>query len=233
MNQTFGPAGSERFAAAVRRFDEENSRDPNHQLIDGKQVPGELAYSRWLTQWVLRLKPDASEPLLLAARAAHLRRWTIARDSYPATRAGYLRWRSDLKKFHAEMAGAILREVGYGKETIAQVQGLISKSAFPQEAESRTLEDALCLVFLEYQFAELAQKASEEKMVNALRKTWQKMTPSAQAIALTLKYDSHLKVLLGRALEPDPPARAHSGPQTPPSPPRPSSGGEGRGQPAD
>jgi uncharacterized protein DUF4202 len=213
MNQTFGTPTSERFAAAVRRFDQENSRDPNHQLIDGQPVPGELAYSRWVTQWVLRLAPAASEALLLAARAAHLRRWTIARESYPATRAGYLRWRGDLKKFHAEEAAAILREVGYAEQTIGQVQGLISKSAFPREAESHTFEDALCLVFLEHQFAELAQKSPDEKIINALRKTWQKMTPAARAIALTLKYEPRLNTLLLRALEPEPPARGHSSPQ--------------------
>ena len=56
--------------------------------------------------------PKASEPLRLAARCQHLCRWMIPRDSYPMTRAGYLKWREDLKHFHAEKAGAILRELG-------------------------------------------------------------------------------------------------------------------------
>ena len=37
------------------------------------------------------------ETLLLAARAHHLRRWELPRDSYPVGRAGYLRWRRDQK----------------------------------------------------------------------------------------------------------------------------------------
>jgi hypothetical protein len=203
MNQSLVPAGSERFATAIRRFDEENSRDPNYHWEHGKPVPRELIYSQWLTQWVLRLKPDASEPLLLAARAAHLRRWSIARSSYPATRPGYLKWRGDLKRFHAQAAAAILQEVGYGQETIEHVKALIAKSAFPQDPDSRTLEDALCLVFLEHQFAELAQKSTDEKLINALRKTWQKMTAPAQAVALTLQYDPHQNNLLRRALQPE------------------------------
>ena len=39
------------------------------------------------------------------------------------------------------------------------------------------LEDALCLVFLEYQLADLAAKTAEDKTINALQKSWQKMTP--------------------------------------------------------
>jgi len=102
MSQTFVPEDPQRFATAMRRFDEENSRDPNVQPYNGKTVPRELAYSEWLSAWVLRLKPEASEALRLAARSAHLCRWVISRDTYPSTRAGYLRWREALKQFHAQ-----------------------------------------------------------------------------------------------------------------------------------
>ena len=52
-----------RFAAAVRRFDEENARDPNMQVVDGVAQPRELVYARWLTDWVRQLCPAASEAL--------------------------------------------------------------------------------------------------------------------------------------------------------------------------
>src|SRR6476646_81686 len=98
----------------------------------------------------------------------------IPRSNYEMTRPGYLKWRNDLKKFHAERAGEILTEVGYPAETVASVQALNLKKNFPADPESRVLEDALCLVFLQYQFAELAAKTSDEKMINALRKSWNK-----------------------------------------------------------
>ena len=199
MNHSFTPQDRQRFEGALRRFDEENGRDPNRQLEGEVALPRELVYSQWLSEWVLRLKPDASEALRLAARCAHLCRWAIARDSYPMNRAGYLRWRGELKNFHARRAGEILRENGYGEEMVAQVQGLVSKSAFPADPESRVLEDALCLVFLEHQFAELAGKNSEEKVINALRKAWKKMTPLAQEMALKLTYPPREKELLNRA----------------------------------
>src|SRR5512135_2550231 len=91
---------SARFERAIREFDELNGRDPNLENVDGRMVPRELIYSQWLTNWVLKLEPNASEELLLAARSQHICRWMHPRDSYPMTRAGYLKWRENLKKFH-------------------------------------------------------------------------------------------------------------------------------------
>lgn len=200
MNESFLPLDHRRFATAFQRFDEENSRDPNFQLKDGAQMPRELAYAQWLSDWVLRLKPDAGEALRLAARSAHLCRWVIARNSYPMTRPGYLRWRAELKKFHARKVGEILQEIGYPENLVWHVQSLVSKSAFPADPDSRLLEDALCLVFLEHQFGDLASKSSDEKVINALQKTWTKMTPAAHAAAMKLTYGPREKVLLARAL---------------------------------
>jgi hypothetical protein len=159
-------------------------------------------YAEWLTDWVLRLAPAASEPLRLAARCQHLRRWEIPRESYPATRAGYLQWRQKLKEFHAEQAARILREVGYEESIVQQVQALNLKKNFPADPEVRVLEDALCLVFLERQFADLARKAPPEKMVTALQKCWGKMTERARAEALKLSYTPELQALLNQALTP-------------------------------
>ena len=116
------------------------------------------------------------------------------------TRPGYLKWRADLKKFHAEKSGAILRKVGYDDDTIRRVQDLNLKKNFPADAECRVLEDGLCLVFLEFQFASLAAKSDEEKMVNAVRKSWEKMTEAARAEALKLNFGTREKSLIARAL---------------------------------
>jgi len=200
MQSPFEPNDPERFAAALRRFDEENARDPNLESADGKSQPRELIYAQWLTDWVLKLSPDASEALRLAAHCQHIARWQIPRDSYPMTRPGYLQWRADLKKFHAQKAGEILRAVSYDDDTIRRVQELNLKRNFPADPESRVLEDALCLVFLERQLAALAAKSDDAKMINALQKSWKKMTPAAHAKALKLKYGAREQSLLERAL---------------------------------
>jgi hypothetical protein len=188
------------FDNAIRRFDEENAKDPNSEIIDGNKCPRELVYAERLTEWVLKLSPTASESLRLAARCQHLCRWAIPRNQYEMNRAGYLKWRNDLKKFHAQKAGEILKEVGYDSETIQRVQDLNLKKNFPKDPESQTLEDALCLVFLQYQFKEFMEKNTEEKLIDIVQKTWKKMSSQAHSEALKLSLDQNQKTILDRAL---------------------------------
>ena len=189
---------NEKFARAIQRFDEENARDPHQE--NGR--PRELVYAERLSDWVLKLSPGAGEALRLAARCQHICRWQSPRENYPMTRPGYLKWRADLKQFHAEKSGQILREVGYDDDTIRRVRDLNLKKNFPADAECRVLEDALCLVFLEFQFRALAAKSEDEKMINALRKSWEKMTETARAEALKLHFGEREKNLVQRALQP-------------------------------
>jgi hypothetical protein len=190
-----------RFLNAIRLFDDANAADPNHDVVDGVTHPRELLYARRLTDWVLRLKPDASEALRLAARCQHLCRWETPRDRYPMDRAGYLRWRTDLKKFHAQKAGAILREAGYGDDVIARVQALNLKQDLGKDPDCQVIEDALCLVFLEHQLTELAAKTEEAKVINALKKSWAKMSESGRAAALQLNYSERERALIEAALK--------------------------------
>jgi hypothetical protein len=195
------PEKSSRLERALQLFDAANAEDPHIESANGKAWPREQLYSARLHSWVTRLVDAPSEPLLLAAHCQHLRRWKIPRGSFPATRAGYLRWRADLKKFHAAESAAILRDCGYDEVTIAAVQALNLKSNFPTDPDSRVLEDALCLVFLEFQFEELASRTSDEKMINALRKSWGKMSVSARQYALKLQYSAKCSDLIRQALQ--------------------------------
>jgi hypothetical protein len=201
VSAPFRPNDSQRFESALCRFDGDNSRDPNTEAINGVSQPREWLYAQRLVNWVLRLCPGAFAELRLAARCQHMCRWEIPRQSHPMTRAGYLQWRATLKKFHAQKAGDILREAGYPDDVIRRVQDLNLKKHFPDDPETRVLEDALCLVFLEFQFADLAAKTPADKTINALQKSWQKMTDAARAEALKLNYGEREKALLERALK--------------------------------
>jgi hypothetical protein len=198
MNSGIGDP--DRFAAAIACFDQHNAADPNVERADGVAHPRELFFAHRLSEWVLKLCPQAGEALQLAARCQHLRRWEIPRSSHPMTRAGYLQWRAALKIFHAQKSGEILRQFGYPDDFVLRVQNLNLKKNFPADPDSRVLEDALCLVFLQYQLADLASKTADDKVINALRKSWAKMTPAARAEALKLSYSAREKSLLDQAL---------------------------------
>ena len=189
-----------RFREAIRHFDKLNAADPNQEIVDGMSFPRELLNAQRLSQWVMALAPHASEVLRLASRCQHLCRWMIPRQRYEMTRAGYHQWRNELKHFHAEKSSEVLRAVGYAEKFIERVRDLNRKRNFPADDDSRVLEDALCLTFLQFQFAELAGKTDDEKIINALQKSWKKMTPLGHEQALKLSYEPRERRLLERAL---------------------------------
>jgi len=116
-----------RYYRAVDRFDALNAEDPNVSLVNGKPQPKELVYARRMSEWLLRLEPDAPETLRLAARGQHLMRWHIPRETFPKDRGGYLNWRTTLYDFHADAVSQVLRSVGYDENTIARVASLVRK----------------------------------------------------------------------------------------------------------
>src|SRR6185503_15015262 len=103
-------------------------------------------HGRMMDAWVRHLDPDADDLALLAARAHHLRRWTLPRTDYPEGRSGYLRWRTTLKRQHAAEVGEILGEAGYDDAVIERVQQIIRKEALGRDPAVQVHEDALCLV---------------------------------------------------------------------------------------
>lgn len=193
-----------RFRHAIDRIDAANDDDPRRAMDErtGEEVARERLYARRMTEALARLDRDASVALRLAVRAQHIRRWTIPRDEYPMDRAGYLRWREALKRFHAETTAAILRDVGYDEETIARVSSLLRKERLRTDPETQTLEDAACLVFLEYEFADFAPRHDDAKIVEIVRKTWGKMSERGHAAAREIvpRLDPALRALVGRAL---------------------------------
>ena len=170
---------AKRFEAAIAAMDAANRADPK-----GK----ELEYARRMTDWLEKLAPDAPETVRLAARAQHLRRWEIPRSSFPEGRIGYLSWRTTLYQFHAEQAGTILRQVGYEEPTVAAVQGLLKKQKLKIDPDAQLLEDVVCLVFLQYEFADFLEQHAheEEKVIDIVRKTWKKMSARGHGAALEL-----------------------------------------------
>jgi hypothetical protein len=199
-------AEGDRFSAAIAAIDAVNAGDPSRETHHGEsgavELPSALVYGHRMSAWLLRLAPDASEELRLAARAQHIARWKIPRSSYPDGRDGYLAWRTALARFHAETAGEILSRCGYGPETVARVGVLLQKRGLKRDAEVQALEDAACLVFLENQFAGFAAKHPDEKVVDILRKTTAKMSPEglAEATKLVGKLPSAARALVQRAL---------------------------------
>jgi hypothetical protein len=192
--------GAGRLERALAAIDAANRDDPHTLAVRGAVRPKELAHAELASEWVLRLRPDASEELRLAARAHHLRRWEIPRSVHPAGRQGYHRWRRALQDLHAERVGAILREVGYGATAVARVQELVRKRGLGTDPEAQALEDALCLVFLETQLAAITERLEPARLEDVLRKTLAKMSLQAVALARKLPLGASQRELVDRSI---------------------------------
>ena len=190
-----------RLEKAFLLFDEYNQQDPHIISWNGIEYPAEYFYALQLYNWVIKLHPEAHEILLLASRCQHIGRWKIPREKYPAGKAGYLRWRSDMAKFHAHVAAELLMQAGYQEEEIKKLNHILLKENLKNDAEVQVMENALCLVFLQFQYEDFIQKHEEEKIIRILQKTWKKMTEPGRNFAMTLEYSAKGKELLERALK--------------------------------
>ncbi|HSJ49484.1 MAG TPA: DUF4202 domain-containing protein [Gammaproteobacteria bacterium] len=199
------PTPDERYQKAVALIDAANQEDPNQETADGKAWPKELLYSHRMADMLERYAPEADDAMKLAIRAQHIQRWKSARSDYPMTREGYLKWRTDLYKFHAETAGALLAEAGYGDEDIERVKQAVGKKAIKRNPDTQLLEDVTDLVFIEHYMLAFASKHpeyDEEKWLDIIRKTWKKMSERAHQFALSggIKLPEPLVPLIQKAI---------------------------------
>lgn len=194
-----------RFEQAMVAIDAANAGDPHTIEVRGQVRPKELAHAELMTEWVRRLDPAATEAQLLAARAHHLRRWSLPRASYPDGRAGYLRWRRALRAQHAAEVTDLLEEVGYDTPTIERVRAIVDKEGLAGAGRTpdpavQVHEDALCLVFLETQLVVTAERLGEAKVLEVIAKTAAKMSPRALELVDELPLSAEARALLARAL---------------------------------
>ena len=188
---------SPRYDAAVAAIDQANAADPNIVAVRGQRVALALVHGQLAAEWIERLVDDPDEPLLLAARAHHLRRWELPRHSYPPGRPGYLRWRRDQKARHATDVAAMLEPCGYDVAEIERVQHLIRRQAVEG---TQAVEDAACLVFIETQLASFAARTEHDLTISVIRKTVRKMSPDGLGLVGVIPLGETEQNLLDEAL---------------------------------
>ena len=189
-----------RLATVLAAIDTANARDPSAIENGGRREPAELVYGQRMSLTLARMAPDASAHLQIAARGQHIERWTSPRKSYPDGRIGYLKWRKDLKDFHAGRLGGIMAAAGYGTDDIARVGSLVRTERLKLDVEAQMLEDIVCVVFLEHYIDGFMAKTDQEKLADILAKTWAKMSPLGHEHALRLALAPDIPRLLEQGL---------------------------------
>lgn len=193
------------YQKAVELIDAANREDPNTETSEGRAWPKELLYSYRMVDMQERYAPDADEAMKLALRAQHIQRWKSPRDAYPMNRKGYHLWRTELYKFHADTVAALLAEAGYDDDFIERVKLAVSKKSLKKSPDTQLVEDVAALVFIEHYmlaFAEKHPEYDEDKWLDIIRRTWNKMTDRAHAFALEgkIKLPEPLVPLIQKAI---------------------------------
>ncbi len=169
-------------------IDAANTEDPNRVSADGRDWPKELLYSERMSDMLERYRPDADPVMKLAIRAQHIERWKSPRQAYPEGRIGYLQWRKDLYKIQASRAAELLEQAGYDETARKRAWQAVAKKNIKGNPDTQLLEDVTDLVFMEHYMLDFVGKHpdySEEKWLEIIRKTWNKMSANAQQFALS------------------------------------------------
>jgi hypothetical protein len=192
----------DKLSTAFKLFDDYNKKDPRVFEWGGVSYPQEYFFAVKLYDWVLKLEPEADEELLLASRCQHIGRWEMPRESYPDGRDAYLKWRKDLAQHHVNIADKLMSEAGYPDEFIERVNQILLKKRIKVDPDVQAMENALCLVFLEFQYEDFRKKYAEEpdKMVTILYKSLLKMDAKGHAFALKLPFSTGGIALIQQAL---------------------------------
>jgi hypothetical protein len=177
---------ADRLTEAFARIDAANADDPTRISVDGIERPYGVFYGERMSAWLDKLVPNPGEPLAIAVRAQHVRRFDIARAAYPMDKPGYFAWRNALKDHHATIAAGIMADLGYDEDDIARMRSIIRKERLKREPEPQALEDCACLVFLENEFVAFAEKHPDDKVVDIVAKTWVKMSDAGHALAVAM-----------------------------------------------
>jgi len=173
---------------AVALIDAANNEDPNRESVDGKDWPKELLYSHRMSDMLQLYMPEADDAVKLSIRSQHIQRWKSPRDAYSMDRIGYLTWRKALYKFHAQTAADLLEQAGCDDEVISRLKEAVAKKGISHNPDTQALEDVAGLVFIEHYMLAFANKHpeyDEEKWLDIIRKTWNKMTDRAHQFALS------------------------------------------------
>ncbi len=185
-----------RLVETLAAIDEANAADPN----DLAGEPLALLQGRAASRWLESLCTDASDELRLAVRAHHLRRWELKRADFPVGRAGYLRWRRENKAHQAASLGTLMHAQGWPPSSVADAQLLLGRTRLRTDPATQALEDAACLVFLETQFDDMAERTDHDRLVAIVAKTLRKMSPDAVTLAGSIGLSTTSQAVLADAV---------------------------------
>lgn len=222
------PAERDQLHKVLKTIDNINSHDPTKVPIDGVPRPYRVLYSDWVSDWVRRLDPKASDELLILAKGRNIESWKLAeikRDAYPPNSVGVRMWEADRKKWLAERLEGVMKEAGYGEDQLSLVREVMLNRDIPdprdmrrfdlagplgttnyrlleQAAMIQTLKDAEALVFMEKNFPQMSDRMTAEESLTILKKELGSVSNKCMAVLLGMPWSQVQLKMIAKAFPP-------------------------------
>ncbi|MFC1647978.1 DUF4202 family protein [Nanoarchaeota archaeon] len=149
-------------------------------------------------QWLLKLKPDASEEMQVAALIHD-----IDRAVPPRVIRGKEEYYDDYKKRHAmrsaEIAQHFLIENGYDEEKSQKVRDLVEKHEVGGDSESDFLRDADSITFFD-SIVNDYESTGAAKLETKIRFMYSRCSERAKEIIRGLKFEPEIKKIFDKAI---------------------------------
>lgn len=220
------PAQRPQLEKAIALIDEVNAQDPTKVPTDSGSEPYRLAYSRWLTEWVKRLDPKASDELLILARGKSIESWQLSqikRDDYAPNTPGMRQWEMDRKKWLANRLLAVVKEAGYDEATQTLIENIMMGKNLPDPRDVRkydlignlgmvdfkklqavnmmqTLDDAEALLFLEKNFEEMFNRMPADEVAAVCKRELSRLSQNGIVTVLKQRWSPVQQRLLQKVL---------------------------------
>ena len=100
-------------------------------------------------------------------------------------RAGYLQWRQEQGRRHADRIAGIMQRAGYDDADIDAARRMLTKQGLKRDPEVQALEDVICFTFIRWYLGDFMAEQPDEKMPRIIEKTARKMSAEGRARALS------------------------------------------------
>lgn len=199
LNRPFPPPVREKLDKALARIDEINASDPKKISLPGdggSPKPYRTLYSDWVSDWVRKLDPKASDELLILAKGRSVESWKLAdikRDGYSPNSQGMRQYEYDRKAWLADRLEGIMKDAGYEGESLKLVREVMLNRNIPDPRDIRrfdltgpmgsinytlleeaymiqVLRDADALVFMERTFPQASSQMGADEVMKMLKK---------------------------------------------------------------
>eukprot|EP00798_Chlamydomonas_sp_ICE-L_P003763 gene3763-13824_t len=221
------PETREKLEKTFKLIDEVNSNDPQQINDKGKSWPYRVIYSNWVSEWVRKIDPKASDEMLILAKGRNIESWRLSeikRDDYAPTSFGQKQWQQDRTVWLTKRLADVMKEAGYDEDSISLVSDFMQQNSdIPDPNDIRksdlvgplgstnyrllelasmtqVLRDADAMVLLEHSFEQMFDRMTAEEILKVLKRELSRVSEKCIVRVLGMPWNAVAKKLILKAL---------------------------------